>query len=204
MRLTSVLAAGAVLATFACSGSPSGPSDASASGPSGSMGTMNVRLTDSPLRERESRIRHLLRGVGTARRRWLDETAVRRWLHHADVRPEETAELRAGRAGDGTADPRAVQLDTPADPEREDLSGCTVHVAHAVRRIDGRAAGRCVGVHDSVGRSEAEWTFTLTAGAATTLLLDFDGESSIEKTGNGYLDETGRSGSSASSSLRRS
>ena len=30
-------------------------------------------------------------------------------------------------------------------------------------------------------------TFTLTAGAATTLLLDFDGESSIEKTGSGYL-----------------
>jgi hypothetical protein len=30
-------------------------------------------------------------------------------------------------------------------------------------------------------------TFTLTAGTATTLLLDFDGESSIEKTGNGYL-----------------
>jgi len=48
MRLTSVIAAGAVLATFACSGSPSGPSDASTSGPSGSMGTMNVRLTDSP------------------------------------------------------------------------------------------------------------------------------------------------------------
>jgi hypothetical protein len=37
------------------------------------------------------------------------------------------------------------------------------------------------------GEVKLNGTFTLTAGAATTLLLDFDGESSIEKTGSGYL-----------------
>jgi len=37
------------------------------------------------------------------------------------------------------------------------------------------------------GEVKLNGTFTLTAGTATTLLLDFDGESSIEKTGNGYL-----------------
>jgi len=187
MRLTSVIAAGAVLATFACSGSPSGPSDASTSGPSGSMGTMNVRLTDSP--------------YGSARAVFVtfSEVSAQRadggWtkLPFADGSATRTCDLKKLQnsaqdvLGTGPLTPgqynwirlqvqsAKIYLDAPSTSP----APCAASMAEP----PGAASVFTI----PSGEVKLNGTFTLTAGTATTLLLDFDGESSIEKTGNGYL-----------------
>ena len=85
------------------------------------MGSMNVRITDSPYGS--ARLYVTFSEVAcTARRRRLDETSVRRWVHHAgrDLKKLQNAaqDLLGGLR---RRLPGSCKLDTAGDPEREDL-----------------------------------------------------------------------------------
>jgi hypothetical protein len=151
------------------------------------MGTMNVRLTDSP--------------YGSARAVYVtfSEVSAQRadggWtrLPFADGSTTRTCDLKKLQnsaqdvLGTGPLTPgqynwirlqvqsAKIYLDAPSTSP----TPCAASMAEP----PGAASVFTI----PSGEVKLNGTFTLTAGAATTLLLDFDGESSIEKTGTGYL-----------------
>jgi len=185
MRLTSVLAVGAVLATFACGGSPSGPSGTSApSGTSGSQGTLNLRITDSPF------------GRAKAVLVTFSEVSMHRngdWIRvpFADGSTTRTCDIKK-------LENNAQDLLGTGPLQAGDYTMVRLHVQSAKVFLDNAAvsptpcassitepAGAVSLATIPSGEVKLNGTFSVAAGGATTITLDFDGESSFSQTGNG-------------------
>jgi Domain of unknown function (DUF4382) len=182
MRPSSVLAATALLMTVACSGSsPSSPSDPSA--PSGA-GTFNVRLTDSPY------------GSAKAVLVTFSEVAAHRdgnWTRlpfpGGSTRTCDLKKLQNSAQdllGGGVITPgqyTMVRLIVQSakiffDNSSSSPTPCAASIAEP--------AGASFPMSIPSGEVNLNGTFTLTASAPTTVLLDFDGESSIHQNGSSY------------------
>jgi len=178
MTRTSVLAFALVLATFACN---------SVSGPSGPTGTLNLRLTDSPFTEADA-VLVTFRGVRAHRSEsdwtavpFADATAVTRTC---DLKKLQAAEDILGTgplvAGQYTmirlvVESAKLYFDNPTDPAEPACVTTTGTVP----------AGLSANVTISSGEVKLNRPFTIDADATTTILLDFDGDRSINLTGNG-------------------
>ena len=185
MRLKSVLAAGAVLATFACSGSPSSPSDASGpSGPSGSQGTLNLRITDSPFGKAKAVLvtfsevsMHLngeWRKVPFANGGTTRTCDIKKLENNAQdllgTGPLQAGEYTMIRL---TVQSAKVFLDNPAVT----ATPCAASIPEP--------AGAMSNATIPSGEVKLNGAFGLAAGGATTITVDFDGESSFSQTGSG-------------------
>ena len=183
MRSTSVLAATALLMTVACSGgSPSSPSDPSA--PAGA-GTFNVRIKDSPY------------GSAKAVLVTFSEVATHRdgdWtrLPFPGGGSTRTCDLKKLQnnaqdlLGGGAITPgqytmiRVIVQSAKIffDNSASSPTPCAASIAEP--------AGASSLMSIPSGEVRLNGTFTLTGNAPTTVLIDFDGESSIVQNGSGY------------------
>ena len=178
MRLTRVLSAVAALAALACGGSPSGPSPSS--------GTLNVRLTDSPY------------GSAKAVLVTFSEVSVQHddngWtaLPFADTSAStRTCDLKKLQnsaqdiLGTGPLEPGSyTMLRLVVRSAKIYFDNAAVSSTPCATSIP-EPAGDSVTLSIPSGEVKLNGVFTLTTGTATTVLLDFDGESSIHETGNG-------------------
>lgn len=184
MRPVSALAAAAVLVTVACSGSssPSGPSGASGSG----SATLNLRITDSPY------------GSAKAVLVTFSEVAAHRdgdWLKlpFADGAATRTCDLKKLQnsaqdvLGTGALKPgqyTMIRLVVSSAKIFFDASATSpTPCAASIPEPAGASAAFTI----PSGEVKLNGVFTLTAAAATTILVDFDGESSIHQAGSGYV-----------------
>jgi hypothetical protein len=183
MRSTSVLAATALLMTVACSGgSPSSPSDPSA--PAGA-GTFNVRIKDSPY------------GSAKAVLVTFSEVATHRdgdWtrLPFPGGGSTRTCDLKKLQnnaqdlLGGGAITPgqytmiRVIVQSAKIffDNSASSPTPCAASIAEP--------AGASSLLSIPSGEVRLNGTFTLTGNAPTTVLIDFDGESSIVQNGSSY------------------
>jgi Domain of unknown function (DUF4382) len=182
MRSASVLAATALLMTVACSGSsPSSPSDPSA--PAGA-GTFNLRITDSPY------------GSAKAVLVTFSEVAVHRdgnWTRlpfpGGSTRTCDLKKLQNNAQdllGGGSITPGAytmIRLNVQSakiffDNSSSSSTPCAPSIAEP--------AGGSAPLTIPSGEVKLNGTFNLTSSAPTTVLLDYDGESSIVQNGSSY------------------
>ena len=183
MRSSSVLAATALVVTVACSGSsPSSPSGSSGSG--GGAGTFNLRITDSPY------------GSAKAVLVTFSEVAAHRdgdWktlpFPGGSTRTCDLKKLQNNAQdllGTGTITPgqyTMIRLNVQSakiyfDNSSQSATPCAPSIAEP--------AGASYALNIPSGEVKLNGTFTLTNSAATTVLVDFDGESSIHQNGSNY------------------
>ena len=182
MRRTFALALVTALTAFGCSGSSSDPT-----GPSGSGGTLNLRITDSPF------------GSAKAVLVTFSEVAMHRdgdWkkVPFADGSSSTwTCDLKKlennaeDLLGTGRLDPghyTMIRLHVQSAKVYHDNSA--VSSTPCARSIP-EPAGGSASVTIPSGEVMLNGTYTVTSDAATTVLVDFDGESSLKETGAGYL-----------------
>jgi hypothetical protein len=182
MRLTSVLAATALLMSVACGGSnPAGPSDGSGTG---GAGTFNLRITDSPY------------GSAKAVLVTFSEVAAHRngdWTRlpfpGGSTRTCDLKKLQNNAQdllGGGAIDPGTytmVRLNVQSakiyfDNSAQSATPCAPSIAEP--------AGAASVLSIPSGEVRLNGSFNLTTSAPTTVVLDFDGESSIIQNGNSY------------------
>jgi hypothetical protein len=182
MRSTSVLAATALLMSVACGGSnPAGPSDGSGTG---GAGTFNLRLTDSPY------------GSAKAVLVTFSEVAAHRngdWTRlpfpGGSTRTCDLKKLQNNAQdllGGGAIDPGTytmVRLNVQSakiyfDNSAQSATPCAPSIAEP--------AGASSVLSIPSGEVRLNGSFNLTSSAATTVVLDFDGESSIHQNGSSY------------------
>lgn len=182
MRRASVLAAAAVLTTFACSGesgSPSGPS-----APSGSQGTLNLRITDSPF-GRAKAVLVTFSDVSMHRNGdwkkvpFADGSATRTCdLKKLENSTQDVLGTGPLEAGEYTMVRLVVQS------ARVYLDNAAVSPTPCAASIPAPAGAVSTATMPS-GEVKLNGSFGVAAGGATTILIDFDGESSFSQTGNG-------------------
>jgi PKD repeat protein len=185
MPRRSFFVAAAVLATFACGDSGSDP--ASPTGPSGSgAATLNVRITDSP--------------YGSAKAVLVTFSDVSAQRSNSGW---ERLPFADGSTGTWTCDLKKLQnsVQDLLGSARLDAGHYTMlrlMVQSAKIYFDNPAvsatpcarsipepAGAAFPLTIPSGEVKLNGQFTLSEGAATTILLDFDGESSIREAGSG-------------------
>ena len=177
MTRTAAVALTAMLATSGC-GSPSGPS--------GSDGTVNLRITDSP--------------YGSAKAVLVTFSDVS--LHRSGGDWEHVP-FADGSSGTWTCDLKKLQnsaqdLLGTGPLEEGDYTMVRLTVESARIYFDNSAvsptpcarsiaapAGDSAAMTIASGEVKLNGGFVVTAAGATTILVDFDGESSIRETGNG-------------------
>ena len=164
-----------MLTALACGDSPSSPSGAGA--------TLNVRLTDSPFSDAKSLLVT------------FSEVAAHR--SDSDFSRVPFAESAASRTCDlkKLEGPQDVLGTGPLNPGhytqlRLVVSAATLYFDNAAAGAACAAtiaapAGRSAPVEIPSGVVRLNRQFELTAGDATTILLDFDGDGSVRETGNG-------------------
>ena len=187
MRRASVLAAAVAtaLATFACSGdsdSPSSPSSPSA--PTGSQGTLNLRITDSPF------------GKAKAVLVTFSDVSMHRngdWkkVSFADGSTTRTCDLKKlensaqDLLGTGPLDAgEYTMIRLVVQSARVYLDNAAVSSTPCAASIPA-PAGAVSNATIPSGEVKLNGSFGLAAGGATTILVDFDGESSFTQNGNG-------------------
>jgi hypothetical protein len=184
MRRASVLAAAVAtaLSTFACSGesgSPSGPS-----APSGSQGTLNLRITDSPF------------GKAKAVLVTFSDVSMHRngdWkkVPFADGSSTRTCDLKKlenstqDLLGTGPLDAgEYTMIRLVVQSARVYLDNAAVSATPCAASIPA-PAGAVSNATMPSGEVKLNGSFGVATGGATTILIDFDGESSFSQTGNG-------------------
>lgn len=176
MRFTRILAVAGVVVTLACSGSPSGPS--------GSEGTMNVRITDSPFGSAKavlvtfSEVSAQRDGGGWSKLPFAGSAGSRTCdLKKLENSAEDVLGTGAVEAGSYnmlrlTIEGARIYFDnnavssTPCAPAIAAPAGSSYTLTIPSREV------------------KLNGQFNVSAGGATTVLLDFDGASSIIQTGN--------------------
>jgi hypothetical protein len=93
--------------------------------------------------------------------------------------------LDAGPAGHWTARRRGIHDGEAGGSEREGVPRQRRCLTNPLRRVDPGAGWSRVERNDASGEVKLNGSFGLAAGGATTILIDFDGESSFSQTGNG-------------------
>lgn len=181
MRITPVLAAAAALAIFAC-----GDSSDSAGGPSGSAGTLNVRLTDSPYGSAKavlvtfSEVSAQESGSGWKKLPFADPSASSRTCDLKKLQNQAQDVLGTGTLDAGSYTMLRLMVRSAKiyfDQSAVSPTPC----ATSIPEPEGDSATLTI----PSGEVKLNGVFTVTPGSATTVLLDFDGESSIRDTGNG-------------------
>jgi len=171
-----MLAVVLVLGATACDNSPS-------SSPSGRLATFNLRLTDSPFSDARAVL--VTFSEVTAHRSDSEWTRVPfaggATSRTCDLKKLQNSEDVLGTGplppGDYTQVRLVVQsarlyFDNPAD-----VPACAATIA--------APAGRMADLRIPSGEVKLNRGFTLTTEAATTMVIDFDGDRSIHQTGNG-------------------
>jgi hypothetical protein len=185
MRRALVLAAAAALATIACSGESGSPSSPSGpSGPSGSQGTLNLRITDSPF------------GKAKAVLVTFSDVSMHRngdWkkVAFADGSTTRTCDLKKLENSTqdllGTGPLEAgeyTMIRLVVQSARVYLDNAAVSATPCAPSIPA-PAGAVSNATMPSGEVKLNGSFGVAAGGATTILIDFDGESSFSQTGNG-------------------
>lgn len=187
MRLRSTLAVGAVLATFACSGSPAGPSDTGSSGGSsgsGSAGTLNLRITDSPFGKAKA---VLVTFSEVSMHRNGDWTKVP-FANGGTTRTCDIKKLENNAQdilGTGPLQPgEYTMVRLTVQSAKVYLDNSAVSSTPCAASIP-EPAGAVSNATIPSGEVKLNGSFGVTAGGATTITVDFDGESSFSQTGNG-------------------
>ena len=186
MLRTSLLTLAVVVASFACGESPNGPSDPSnPSGSSGSSGNLNIRITDTPYGSAKAVLVTfsevaLLRGSDWTRVPFPDSSAPT-WTCDLKKLQNRTEDL----LGTGRLElanytmvrlviqsakiyfDNSAQSPTPCARSIPEPAGASFPFAMATREV------------------QVNGSFPVRAGAATTVLVDFDGEASISQSGPG-------------------
>ena len=183
MRSTSVLAAVAVLATIACGGSS--PTSPSGSGSGGGGGTLNVRLTDSPY------------GSAKAVLVTFSEVSAHKdgdWkkVPFAGGGSTRTCDLKKLQnsaqdvLGTGAIEPGAyTMIRLQVQSAKIFFDNSAVSATPCAASIP-EPAGASSALTIPSGEVKLNGSYTVTGTAATTMLLDYDGEASIHQNGNSY------------------
>jgi hypothetical protein len=182
MRSTSVLAATALLMTVACSGSsPSSPSDPSA--PAGA-GTFNLRITDSPYGSAKAVLVTFSEVAAHRNGDWTRLPFPGGSTRTCDLKKlQNNAQdlLGGGAISLGTYDMVRLNVQSAKiffDNSATSSTPCAPSIAEP--------AGASSVLPISSGEVRLNGSFNLTGSAPTTVLVDFDGESSIQQNGNSY------------------
>jgi hypothetical protein len=185
MLRQSVIAVAVGLATFGCGGSPTAPSDGASA--SGSPGTLNLRITDSPYSKAKavlvtfSEVTAQREGNGT-KVPFADPSAST-WTCDLKKLQNGAQDLLA------TARPSAgvyTELRLVVHSAKIFFDNSAVSPTPCARSIP-EPAGASFPL-TMVGREvRLNGSFGLASDAATTILIDFDGESSIRQTGAEYM-----------------
>jgi hypothetical protein len=186
MLRRSVLSVAVLIVSFACGSSPTGPSDAGGGGSSdlaGSAGTLTVRITDSPF------------GAAKAVLVTFSEVSVRRgdnWTRvpFPDGASTWTCDLKKleNNAQDLLAVgsmPHAEYTWVRMTIQTAKLYGDNTAVsATPCARTIPEPAGSVHTMNLASREGSTNGSFPVTSTEGRTILLDFDGESSITKTGD--------------------
>ena len=182
MRLTSVLAATALLMSVACGDSnPAGPSEGSGTG---GAGTFNLRITDSPYGSAKA-VLVTFSEVATHR----DGNWTRLPFPGGSTRTCDLKKLQNSAQdllGGGTIGPGTyTMIRLIVQSARIYFDNAAVSSTPCAASID-PPAGASSPLTIPSGEVKLNGSFNLTSTAATTVLLDFDGESSIIQNGSNY------------------
>ena len=182
MRLASVAAVTALLMSVACGDSnPAGPSEGSGTG---GAGTFNLRITDSPYGSAKA-VLVTFSEVATHR----DGNWTRLPFPGGSTRTCDLKKLQNSAQdllGGGAISPGAytmIRLNVQSakiyfDNSAQSATPCAPSIAEP--------AGASSPLTIPSGEVKLNGTFSLTNSAPTTVLLDFDGESSIHQNGSSY------------------
>jgi hypothetical protein len=178
MRYLIAFACAAALASYACG-------DSAPSGPSAGTGTLNMRLTDSPFTDAKavlvtfSEVSAHREDADWAKVPFADTTATARTCDLKKLQGP-TDVLGAGPLGAGhytqvrlVVASATIYFDNPT----ADGPACATTIAEP--------AGRKAPVTIPSGEVKLNRGFDLAADGVVTMVLDFDGDKSINQTGNG-------------------
>jgi hypothetical protein len=184
MSRIAVVAVAVVLMIVSCGGPATGPSDSAGPPASGSSSGMNVRITDSPFGSAQAVLVTFSEVAAQRDGEWtkvpFPDASATTWT--CDLKKlQDTAEdlLATGRVAPGQytwlrliVQSGKIYFDRP--------STSTTPCARSIAEPAGASAPLTIASSD--GRVNGE--FSVKANAATTILVDFDGESSIRDMGN--------------------
>ena len=182
MRLTSVLAATALLMSVACGGSnPAGPSDGSGTGGSG---TFNLRITDSPYGSAKAVLVTFSEVAAHRNGDWTRLPFPGGSTRTCDLKKlQNNAQdlLGGGEISPGTYTMVRLVVQSAKiyfDNSAQSGTPCAPSIAEP--------AGASSVLTIPSGEVRLNGSFGLTSSSPTTVLLDFDGESSIHQNGSNY------------------
>jgi len=182
MRLTSVLAATALLMSVACGGSnPAGPSDGSGTGGSG---TFNLRITDSPYGSAKAVLVTFSEVAAHRNGDWTRLPFPGGSTRTCDLKKlQNNAQdlLGGGAISPGTYTMVRLVVQSAKiyfDNSAQSGTPCAPSIAEP--------AGASSVLTIPSGEVRLNGSFGLTSSSPTTVLLDFDGESSIHQNGSNY------------------
>jgi len=184
MRSTSVLAAaGLLIMTVACGGgsSPTSPSDGSGTG---GAGTFNVRITDSPYGSAKAVLVTFSEVAAHKNGDWTRLPFPGGSTRTCDLKKLQNA--AQDLLGGGPISPATytmVRLVVQSakiyfDNSAQSATPCAPSIAEP--------AGASALMNIPSGEVRLNGSFNLTSSAATTVVLDYDGESSIIQNGSSY------------------
>ena len=182
MRLTSVLAATALLLSVACGDSnPAGPSDGSGTG---GAGTFNLRITDSPYGSAKAVLVTFSEVAAHRNGDWTRLPFPGGSTRTCDLKKlQNNAQdlLGGGAISPGTYTMVRLVVQSAKiyfDNSAQSGTPCAPFIAEP--------AGASSVLTIPSGEVRLNGSFGLTSNSPTTVLLDFDGESSIHQNGSNY------------------
>jgi hypothetical protein len=182
MRSTSVLAATALLMSVACGGSnPASPSDGSGTG---GAGTFNVRITDSPYGSAKAVLVTFSEVASHRDGNWTRLPFPGGSTRTCDLKKlQNNAQdlLGGGAISPGTYTMVRLVVQSAKiyfDNSAQSPTPCAASIAEP--------AGASAVLTIPSGEVRLNGSFGLTSSAPTTVLVDFDGESSIIQNGSNY------------------
>ena len=184
MRPTSALATAALLMTVACGdSSPSGPSGSSGN-TGGGAGTLNLRITDSPYGSAKAVLVTFSEVAAHKDGNWTTLPFPGGSSRTCDLKKLQNS--AQDLLGTGTISPgqyTMIRLNVQSakiyfDNSAVSSTPCAPSIAEP--------AGASSALKIPSGEVKLNGSFTLSSSAPTTILVDFDGESSIHQNGNSY------------------
>jgi hypothetical protein len=186
MLCRSAIAVTVSLAIFGCGGSPTAPSDSSSSSSSTTPGTLNVRITDSPYGSAKavlvtfSEVMAYRDSNGT--RMPFADGSTSTWT--CDLKKLQNGAqdlLASGRPNTGTY----TMVKVVVQSAKIFFDNSAVSATPCARSIP-EPAGASFPLALAAREVSLNGSFGLNSNAPTTILIDFDGESSIRQNGSTY------------------